>query len=119
MCPGDHDASKDKWPDCLTLALWYANDSDTGNVDSPVGFVVLVIQEKAEYLDSDDCPLVIPADTYMTIRENDQGHISVTQYDTAQAAQDAFDQAVADYDAYMWAEDCRDLDIIASTGRIY
>lgn len=118
-CPGDHEPSKDKWPDCLTPALWFANDGETGDSDSPVGFVVLIIQDKAETLDSDECPVTIPAGTYLTIRENDQGHITVTEHDTAQAAQDAFDQAVSAYDAYMWAEEVRDLNIIESTGRRY
>ena len=117
MCPGHQ--GWEKWPDCLTPALWHANDGETGNSDCPIGFVVLIIQDKAETLDSDECPVTIPAGTYMTIRENDQGHIKVTDYDTAQAAQDAFDQAVAAYDAFMWAQECRELDIISSTGRVY
>lgn len=115
-CPGHQ--GWEKWPDCLTPALWYANDGETGNCDSPVGFVVLIIQDEEESLSSDECPVTIPAGTYMTIRENDQGHISVTNYDTAQDAQDAFDGAIEAYDAYMWAEEVRDLGIVSSTGRM-
>lgn len=118
-CPGDHEPSKSKWPDCLTPALWHACDDGTGNTDSPIGYVVLIIQDEAETLDSDEYPVTIPANTYMTIREDYQGHISVTEYETAQAAQDAFDAAVSAYDAYMWAEEMRDLGIIESTGRRY
>lgn len=117
MCPGHE--GWEKWPDCLTPALWHACDAQTGTVESPIGYVVLIIQEKAESLDSDECPVTIPAGTYMTIRENDQGHISVTSYESAQAAQDGFDEAERAYGDWSWEQDCRELDIIASTGRVY
>lgn len=118
-CPGDHEPSKDKWPDCLTPALWFYPDESVGDVDSPCGFTVLIIQEKAETLSSDELPVTIPAGTYMTIRENDQGHIAVEAFESAQAAQDAYDKACQAYEAWSWAQECRELDIIESTGRRY
>lgn len=116
-CPGHQ--GWERFAECLTEALYYSTDNGrTGNVDGFGWWVALFIQDTAETIDHDDLKVTIPAGTYLIIRENDQGHIHVDEYETAEEAQAAFDDWEARYAAYLNEQDARELSITSSTGRV-
>lgn len=118
MCPGH--SPFDKYPDCLTEALYGGMfDAETGTVDGFGYWVGLVIQAEAETVDGGEgVEVVIPAGTCLTIVENDRGHLTVTTYDTAEEAQTAFDDWEERFGAYLDSVDTREARITSSTGKV-
>jgi hypothetical protein len=114
-CPGHQ--GWEKFPDCLTEALYAAPDETTGDVDGFGYWYGLVIQEKAETLESDTCPVTIPAGTFWLISESNQGHVTVTEYLTAQEAQQAYDLADIAYGEWCAGQDYAEYSIVSSTGQ--
>lgn len=115
-CPGHE--GWERFSDCLTDALYHAKaDDQTGDVDGFGWWIALFIQGKAETIDHGDIKVTIPAGTCLIIRENDQGHIHVDEYESAEDAQSAFDDWEARYGAYLDECDARELGITSSTGR--
>lgn len=116
-CPGHQ--GWEKLDSCLLAALYHADhDATCGDVDGFGWWSALIIQDKAETLESADCPVTIPAATYWVIQENDQGHVYVCAFDTAEQAQTAYDAHEAAYGAWLDASDAREYAITSSTGRI-
>lgn len=117
-CPGHKPV--DKFRDCLTEALFYADhDATTGTVDGFGVWVGLIIQDMAETLDSTrDLPVTIPAGTFLVLTEDDRGFVGVDQFDTAEDAQARFDTWEAAYGDYRAGQDAREYAIVSSTGRI-
>lgn len=120
-CPGHE--WWERLSDCLTVALHATtDDGSTGNVDGFGLHVRLFIQETTETIDGcaypDTVKVTIPAGTYRLLIEDDQGHVTVLDYDTAERAQAAFDLWEERYSAYLDAEEMRELNIVSSTGRI-
>lgn len=118
-CPG-HEGWQ-KFTDCLTEALYYADsDGTAGEVDGFGWYVSLFIQDTAETIDAayDGVKVTIPASTYCLIRTNDQGHVYRDDYGTAEEVQEAFDAWDSDYSDWLEAEDMRELAITSGTGRI-
>lgn len=113
QCPGHE--GWEKFPDCLSRALYHAPDESTGSVDWDY-WVGLVIQEQTETLDSDTCPVTVAAGTYMTIAENDHGNITIRTYDTAHEAQAAFDESDIAYGEWLSGQDEREWHVMTSTG---
>lgn len=95
-CEGHSGLSK--WDDCLSEELWQYPDATTGNVDSVGWFVALIIQHKRE---TTSAGITIPAGTYITIRETDNGTIYVTSFPTAEEAQADFDAWESLYGDYL------------------
>lgn len=118
QCPG-HKAV-DKFPDCLTEALYGGFvDEQTGTVDGFGWWVALIIQNTAETVDTMvDVPVTIPAGTFMVIVENDRGHIGVETFPTAEAAQACFDQWDTTYGEWLEIAEIREATIAASMGRV-
>lgn len=117
-CPGH--ASVDKFPDCLSTALYGSNfDATTGTVDGFNRWVGLVIQAEAETIDchENDIPVTIPAGFAAVLTEDDRGFIGWTTYDTAEAAQHDFDRWESAYADYCEDAECREARIVSSTGR--
>jgi hypothetical protein len=117
-CPGH--STVDKFPDCLIEALYGGMfDEETGTVDGFDRWVGLIIQAEAETVDTvTEIPVTIPAGTFLIITENDQGHIGVETYPTAEEAQSAFDEWERRYGLWCDAEEAREAEIMISNGRI-
>lgn len=117
-CPGH--AVVDKFPDCLTEAVYGGMfDEETGTVDGFGVWVGLVIQEVAETINNGtDTPVTIPAGTFLIVTENDQGHIWVDTYPTAEAAQSAYDTWERLYAEWSEVAEAREAAITSSTGRV-
>lgn len=73
-------------------------DEQTGHQDSVGWYVALIIQEKDETTANG---ILVKAGTYLTIRETDNGNVTVTTHETAQAAQDDFDAWESLYGDYL------------------
>lgn len=118
VCPGH--SPLDKYPDCLTEALYGGMfDAETGTVDGFGMWVGLVIQTEAETVDGGQgVEVVIPAGTCLIITENDQGHLTVTTYDTAEEAQSAYDEWERLYGEWCEVAEAREAMITSSTGRV-
>lgn len=116
QCPGH--ATWERFTSCLDQALYHAVDTETGHVDNVGWWVGLVIQDEAETLESDTCPVTIPAGTYRLYRETDAGHVYVYDYETAERAQQEFDAWESAYADWCHGEDVREARITSSTGRI-
>lgn len=113
QCPGHE--GREKFPSCLIQALYHVADESTGSVDWHY-WVGLVIQEQTETLDSDTCPVTIPAGTFLTIVKRSSGAIEVTYFDSAHEAQAAYDEADLAYGEWLAGQDERESYVMASTG---
>lgn len=110
----------DKFPDCLTEALFCSDfDASAGSVDGFGTWFGLVIQDAPQTINGPgDGEVTIPAHTYMVISENEHGHIRVESFPSAEGAQSAYDDWEALYDRWEAASDMREASIVSSTGRI-
>jgi hypothetical protein len=113
-CPGHE--SWERFTNCLIAALYHAPDTETGSVDWRI-WAGLVIQEQPETIPG-EYPVTVPAGTYAMVTENDRGHVRFQTFDTAQAAQDAFDEIESTYGDWLSGNDFREYAITSSTGRI-
>lgn len=113
-CPGHE--GWERFDDCLIAALYHAPDTETGSIDWRV-WAGLVIQEQPETIPG-ECPVTVPAGTYAVITGNDQGHVHLHTYSSAQDAQDAFDEIESAYGDWLSGNDAREYAITSSTGRI-
>lgn len=107
----------DKWQSCLVRALFADPEEQTGSVDGFGMWVGLNLIHDAVTLEDTWGPVHVPANTFMLIGENNSGHISVVEFSTAEAAQEAFDDFEADYAAYLHGVETREYTIVSSTGR--
>ncbi len=117
-CPGH--SVMDKFPDCLTEALYGGMfDAETGTVDGFGAWVGLVIQAEAETVNNGtDTPVTIPTGTALIITENDRGHIRVEEFTTAEEAQAAYDEWERLYGEWCEVAEAREAMITSSTGRV-
>jgi hypothetical protein len=117
-CPGHEQWQKFKT--CLITALYGDTfNYTTGTVDGFGRWVGLVIQDTAETVDTvEGVPVTIPAGTYALLMEDDHGFIDWQTYTTAEDAQHAFDSWAEAYGLWCEAEDAREAEIMATSGRI-
>lgn len=109
----------DKYRECLVSALYGSHmDATTGTVDGFNRWVGLVIQAEAETVDDGDTPVTIPGGTFGVLTEDDRGFITWDTYDTAEAAQGAFDDWELRYGLWCEAEEMREAEIMTTSGRI-
>lgn len=91
-----------KWPDCVSEECWQYPDDQTGHQDTVGWHVALVLQHKDERTANG---ILVKAGTYLVIQETDNGSVTVTTHETAQAAQDDFDEWESIYGDYLSAQD--------------
>lgn len=116
-CPGH--SSWEKFSDCVVESLMHADaDEVTGTVDWHVWAGLYLVEETESITGRDGWSVDIPAGTYAVITENDQGHVHMATYPTAEQAQSAFDQIDRAYGLWCEAEDRREQEIMIMSGRI-
>lgn len=117
-CPGH--SWWEKLADCLTDAL-YGDTADqvTGTVDGFGMHVSLYMCPDEETVTTGEgITVTIPAGTFLLLIEDSQGHVTRLDYDTAEAAQNAFDLWEHQYGLFLDQADMREDVITSSTGRI-
>lgn len=107
-----------KFSSCLAEVAYLWPDDITGSVDGFGTWVGLMIQEKAERIEMMGIDITIPAGTYAVVREDEQGFIGFEVFDTAEAAQDRFDDWSRAYGLYLADQEHAEHTITSSTGRI-
>lgn len=119
-CPGHE--HWERFGDCLTTVLYRAEcDDQTGNVDGFRQHAMLFIQTMDETIDPvypGDPKVTIPGGTFCLLITTEFGAVTRLDYDTAQAAQDAFDLIEQAYGLYCMEAEMREYAITSSTGRV-
>lgn len=115
-CPGH--SEREKFQSCLSEVAYRYPDEEAGDVDVFGVWVGLMIQDEPIRVHLGDIDVRIPRGTFAVVTENNQGHIGFTTYDTADRAQEAFDQWMYAYELYCAGRDYDDYMITSSTGRI-
>lgn len=87
-----------KWPDCVSEECWFYPDDQTGDCGTVGWYVALILQHTDETTANG---ILVKAGTYLTIRETDAGHVYVQTHESAQAAQDEFDEWESLYGDYL------------------
>jgi hypothetical protein len=121
-CPGHY--GWQKLGSCLIEALYGSTPDDvTGTVDGFGKWVGLFTQDQAETIDMLSDPgtikVTIPAGTYGLLIEDEYGAVDWQEYTDAQAAQDAFDTWVIEYDRWDAEAEMREFSIVSSVAGVW